>query len=58
MHALIIGYSYLCNCEVYEVSNKLKTFKKEVIDNKKISIDVLKKLIDNQIGIIKKIEHI
>lgn len=58
MHALIIGYSYLCNCEVYEVSNKLKTFKEEVICNKKISIEKIKKLMNNQIGIIKKIYYI
>lgn len=46
MHALIIGFSYNLKCEVYPVSNKLKTFESEFLSNSGRSINSIKAEID------------
>lgn len=53
MHALIIGYSYECNCIPFLVSNKLKTFKTEIIDNA-VPLTEINKNIDYSIDLLIK----
>jgi polysaccharide pyruvyl transferase WcaK-like protein len=53
MHALIIGYSYNCICESFDVSQKLEIFKNEVLDNKENSIEKSISILNKEIDLIK-----
>lgn len=52
MHALIIGLSYNINCEVMEISPKLKDFKKQYIENHNFKIE------DTKVEVMSKLEQI
>lgn len=49
MHALIIGYSYGCNCDVFPISLKLKTFENEILKGSNLGIVGIKQEIQNSI---------
>ena len=53
MHALIIGYSYNCKCESFDVSDKLITFRKEVLESSDNNIEFLKNNINTELLRIK-----
>lgn len=57
MHALIVGYSYGCICEVFPISEKLKIFEKDIIKNKENSIgNVKNKIFKNFSLLVQKIK--